>query len=185
MMLQTMTVRMTGSFRMVAEVLPTMVLFVHTRRMRFRTVVELFTKTGTGLHVPEAVVTGLGDRKRPRVRVTIGGHTYRSTVAVYDDELFLPLSAENRTKAGVAAGDEVDVDIELDTEPREVTVPPDLATALDADEQARAYFDALSYSHKREYVKWIAEAKKAETRQRRIAKTVTMLRDGRTQRSTM
>lgn len=148
----------------------------------FRTTVELFTKTGTGLRVPQEVVASLGQRKRPPVRVTIGDYTYRSTVAVYGDEYFLPLNVNDRTNAGVAAGDQIDVDIELDTEPREVTVPADLASALDKDAQANGHFDALSYSHKREYVTWIEDAKRAETRERRIAKAVEMLHEGRRQR---
>jgi hypothetical protein len=150
--------------------------------MRFRTTVELFTKTGTGLRVPREVVADLGRGKRPPVRVTIDGYTYRSTVAVYGDEFFLPLNAENRTSAGVAAGDQIDVEVELDTAPRDVTVPSDLASALDGDAEAKQYFDGLSFSHKHEYVSWIEEAKRAETRQRRIASAVDMLRDGRTRR---
>ena len=145
----------------------------------FRTTVELFTKTGTGLRVPQEVVASLGQRKRPPVRVTIGDYTYRSTVAVYGDDYFLPLNAQNRTNAGVAAGDQIDVEIELDTEPREVTVPADLASALDQDAQANEQFAGLSFSHKREYVNWIEEAKRAETRERRIAKALEMLREGR------
>jgi Bacteriocin-protection, YdeI or OmpD-Associated/Domain of unknown function (DUF1905) len=146
----------------------------------FRTTVELFTKTGTGLRVPTEVVARLGSGKRPPVRVTIGGYTYRSTVAAYGDEYFLPLNAGNRERAGVAAGDQVDVDVDLDTAPREVTVPSDLAAALDDDAEARRSFDGLSYSHKREYVSWIEEAKRDETRRRRIAKAVDMLRAGET-----
>jgi hypothetical protein len=147
--------------------------------MKFETTVELFTKTGTGLRVPQEVVANLGERKRPPVRVTIGDYTYRSTVAVYGDEFFLPLNAQNRERAGVAAGDRIDVDIELDTEPREVTVPADLTSALEHDAQARQRFDGLSFSHKREYVTWIEEAKRAETRERRIATAVEMLHEGR------
>ena len=91
----------------------------------------------------------------------------------------LPLSAENRASAGVTAGDEVEVDIELDTEPREVTVPPDLAEALERDADAKRYFDGLSYSQKQRHVLPIEQAKTAETRQRRIAKALSMLREGR------
>ncbi len=109
--------------------------------------------------------------------MTIGGHAYRSTVAVYGGEFMLPLSAENRTGAGVAAGDEVDVDLELDTEPREVSVPADLAAALEAEPKALRCFDGLSYSKKRQYVNSIADAKTTETRQRRIAKAIDALRD--------
>ena len=145
----------------------------------FRAVVLLGGKTATGIRVPPDVVAGLGPGKRPAVRVTIGGHTYRSTVAVMGGEFMIPLSAENRTLAGVAAGDEVDVSLELDTEPREVTVPPDLRQALDADTAAGRFFDGLSYSQKRGFVLPIEGAKSPDTRARRIARAVTALREGR------
>ena len=138
--------------------------------------------TGTFLRVPPDVVADLGTRKRPPVRVTVGGHTFRSTIAVYGDDFYLPLNAANREAAGVAAGDTVDVTIELDEEPRVVEVPDDLAVALAADADATAAFDRLSYSHRREYVEWIDEAKRAETRARRISGTVERLRAGRTAR---
>jgi hypothetical protein len=144
--------------------------------MRFRTTVELGGRTATGLEVPDAVVEALGAGRRPPVRVTIGGHTYRSTVAVMGGRYLLPLSAENRTAAGVAAGDEVEVAVELDTEPREVPVPADLTAALAGDDGARAAFERLSYSHRRRHVLAIEEAKTPETRMRRIAKTVDGLR---------
>jgi len=147
--------------------------------VRFRTTVELGGRTATGLAVPAEVVEALGSGKKPPVRVTIGGHTYRSTVAVMGGRYLLPLSAENRTAAGVAAGDEVDVDVELDTEPREVAVPADLTAALDGDDAAREAFERLSYSHRRRHVMAIEEAKTAETRQRRVAKALETLRDGR------
>ena len=142
----------------------------------FRTTVFLAGKTATGLPVPPEVVERLGSGKRPKVRVTIGGHTYRSTVAVYDDEFFLPLSAENRSAAGVSAGEDVKVKVELDTEPRVVAVPPDFAAALQRDAVARRAFEKLSYSHQREHVLAIEDAKRPETRARRIAKAVEMLR---------
>jgi uncharacterized protein YdeI (YjbR/CyaY-like superfamily) len=94
-------------------------------------------------------------------------------------EFMLPVGAENRERAGVAAGDEVDVDLERDTEPREVSVPPDFSDALDRDPDARRFFDGLSYSQKRWHVLSIEGAKTNETRQRRIAKSVSMLREGR------
>jgi len=146
--------------------------------MRFRTTVESNGKTATGIEVPAEVVDGLGSGRRPAVRVTINGFTYRSTVASMGGRFLLPVSAERRTAAGVAAGDEVDVDVELDTEPRQVTVPPDLAAALDSDQEARRRFDSLSYSHRLRHVLAIDEAKSAETRQRRIERAVVMLRDG-------
>jgi uncharacterized protein DUF1905/bacteriocin resistance YdeI/OmpD-like protein len=148
--------------------------------MRFRSVVRLGGKTATGIPVPEEVVEGLGRGKRPPVRATIGGHAYRSTVAPVGGEFMLPLSAENREGAGVVAGDEVDVDIELDLEPREVKVPPDLAEALDGDPDLRRSFDSLSYSRKQRLVLPIEGAKTDETRQRRIDKALDELRGGRT-----
>jgi hypothetical protein len=149
--------------------------------MRFRAIILLGGKTATGIEVPAAVVESLGSHKRPPVRVTIGGHTYLSTLAVMGGKFMLPLSAENRVSAGVAAGDDVDVDIELDTEPREVAVPPDFADALDGDAEARRFFDGLSNTNKKRYVTWIEQAKRAETRQVRLAQAVIMLREGRTQ----
>ncbi len=91
----------------------------------------------------------------------------------------LPLSAENREAARVAAGDQVDVDVELDTDPREVIAPADFAAALDAEPAARRTFDTLSYSNRSWHVLQIEGAKTAETRRRRIAKSVDALREGR------
>ena len=147
--------------------------------MRFRATVELGGKTATGIEVPEDVVAALDSGNRPPVSVTIGGHTYRTTVSRMGGRFLIPLSAENRTEAGVAAGDQVDVDIALDSGPREVTVPGDLAAALAHDDTARATFDGLSYTHRKEWVRWIEESKKAETRATRLAKTVESLRAGK------
>jgi hypothetical protein len=144
--------------------------------MKFRTVVMLAGKTATGVKVPPEVVASLGKGKRPPVRVTIGGHTYRSTVAVMGGDFLLPISAENREKAGIAAGEEIEVELTLDTEPREVTVPLDLADALERETGTRQTFDGLSYTHQREIVMGIEGAKTAETRQRRIAKALDTLR---------
>jgi Bacteriocin-protection, YdeI or OmpD-Associated/Domain of unknown function (DUF1905) len=147
--------------------------------MRFRATIELNGKTATGFQVPDDVVTALGAGKRPPVRVTIGGHTYRSTVASMGGRFMVGVSAQNRTAAAVAAGDEVDVDLELDTEPREVAVPEDLAAVLGGEPEARRFFDGLSYSRKQWFVLRIEQAKKAETRRRRLDEAVTMLREGR------
>jgi uncharacterized protein YdeI (YjbR/CyaY-like superfamily) len=97
-------------------------------------------------------------------------------------ELLLGVSAENRARTTVAAGDEVEVEIELDSEPREVSVPPDFTDALERDADDRRFFDGLSCSNKLRHVLSIEQAKTAETRQRRIAKAVGMLREGRTWR---
>ena len=150
--------------------------------MRFRATVELGGKTATGIRVPAEVIDGLGSHQKPAVRVTINGHSYRSTIAPRGGEFLLPISAENRAGAGIQAGDEVDVDIELDTEPREVRVPPDFAAALGADPAARRFFDGLPYSQRQWFVLGIEEARKPETRTRRIEKAVSRLREGRGQR---
>jgi hypothetical protein len=146
--------------------------------MRFRTVILLGGKTATGLEVPDEVVAALGSGKRPAVRVTINGFTYRSTVARMGGRFLLPLSAENRAAAGVAAGDEVDVELGLDAEPREVSVPDDLAHALAGDPAVQRFFDELSYSNRRAIVLSVEGAKTPETRARRIDKAVGRLREG-------
>ena len=147
--------------------------------MRFKTTLQLEGKTATGFRVPPDVVEALGRGKRPPVTVTINGHTYRSTIAPYGDVYMLGVSAEHREAAGVAAGDEIDVDLELDTAPREVEVPEDLAAALADEPEARAFYDGLSYSNRRWYVLSVEGAKTPETRQRRVVKAVEMLREGR------
>lgn len=147
--------------------------------MKFRTTVELGGKTATGMAVPDDIVAGLDAGKRPAVQVTVGGHTYRTTVASMGGRFLIPLSAENRDAAGVAASEEVEVAIELDTAPREVDLPDDLAQALASDEAARQGYEGLAYSHRKEWVRWITEAKKAETRATRVTKTVAALRQGK------
>ena len=145
--------------------------------MRFTAVLELGGKSATGIEVPASVVEGLGSGRRPAVTVTLnGGHTYRSTVGAMGGRFMLPVSAEHRTAAGVAAGDTVEVELALDTAPREVAVPDDLAAALDGDPAAKAAFERLSYSHKRQHVLAIEGAKAADTRARRVAKCLDMLR---------
>ena len=148
---------------------------------KFRARVESNGKTATGIEVPEEVVARLGS-KRPKVRVTIGDYAYRSSVASMGGRFMLGISAEHRAGAGVAAGDEVDVVLELDTEVREVAVPPDFAEALAAEPAARRFFDGLSYSQRRWFVLGIEDAKTPETRQRRIDKAVARLAGGRGQR---
>ncbi len=147
--------------------------------MRFRTTVVQSGKTATGIRVPDEVVEALGAGRRPAVRVTINGFTYRSTVAVMGGVSMIGVSAENRAGAGVAGGDEVDVDLELDTAPRQITEPADLAAALDAQPAARRMFDNLSYSNKSWHVLQIEGARTDETRQRRIRKSVDALSEGR------
>ena len=147
--------------------------------MRFRTSVQRGGKTATGLLIPDPVVSALGSGRRPPVRVTIGEHTYRTTVASMGGRFLVPLSAENRRAAGVGAGDDVDVDIALDRAPREVAVPDDLAAALADHDDARRFFDGLAYTHRKEWVRWIEEAKKPITRSTRVDKAVLALRAGK------
>jgi bacteriocin resistance YdeI/OmpD-like protein/uncharacterized protein DUF1905 len=147
--------------------------------MRLHARIEGTGKTAAGIEVPPEFVASLGPSRRPAVRVTIGGYTYRSSIASMGGRYMLGVSNETRERTGVAAGDEVDVDIELDPEPREVSVPDDFAAALDGDADARRAFDGLSYSNKRRFLIPIDEAKTSETRQRRIATTVDRLREGR------
>ncbi|MEA2578171.1 MAG: hypothetical protein QOD78_1759 [Chloroflexota bacterium] len=147
--------------------------------MRFRTTILQAGKTATGIRIPDEVVEALGSGKRPPVKVTINGFTYRNTVAVMGSDYMVGVSAENRAGAGVAGGDVVDVDIELDSAPREVTVPPELAAALDAEPAARRTFDALSPSNKGWHTQQVTGAKTDETRDRRIAKSIEALREGR------
>ena len=149
--------------------------------MRFRTTIQQGGKTATGIQVPAEVVEALGAGRRPAVTVTINGYTYRSTVAVLGGVYMVGVSAEHRAGAGagVAGGDEVVVDIALDTAPREVDVPADLAAALAAEPEARRTFDGLSYSNRSWHVLQVEGAKTDETRQRRIRKSVDALRQGR------
>jgi hypothetical protein len=147
--------------------------------MRFRTTILQGGKTATGIEVPPEVVEALGAGRRPAVKVTIDGYTYRSTVAVMGEAYMIGVSADVRAAAGVAGGDEVDVDLELDTEPRTVTVPADFAAALDADPDAKRTFDGLSYSNRSWHVSSIEGAKSDETRRRRIEKSVAALHEGR------
>ena len=148
--------------------------------MKFRGTLLLAGKTATGFEVPPEVVASLGPGKKPAVIVTLNdGYSYRSSVGSMGGKFLLPVSAEHRARAGIAAGDEVDVALELDTAPREVTVPDDLSAALDADPAAQSFFDGLSYSNKLRHVLAIDGAKTAETRERRIAKSVGLFAEGR------
>jgi hypothetical protein len=147
--------------------------------VRFRATLEQSGKTATGVEVPSTVVDGLGAGKRPAVWVTINGHSYRSSIASMGGRFMLGVSAENREKARVAGGDVIDVDVQLDTAPRTVDVPKDFAAALRKEPKAKATFDGLSYSNQGWHVSSIEGAKTEETRQRRIAKSIAALRDGK------
>ncbi|SKC43887.1 YdeI/OmpD-associated family protein [Plantibacter cousiniae (nom. nud.)] len=143
--------------------------------MRFRTVIEL-QGNNTGILIPDAVVEGLDRGKRVPVVVTVGATIYRSTITPMGGRYLIALSAANRAAAGVAGGDEVDVDLEVDDAPRVFPLPPELETALTGDEQALAAYGALSFSRQRALAEPVALAKTDATRDKRIAAAVEALR---------
>jgi len=144
--------------------------------MRFRTKILQAGKTATGIEVPSSVMEGLAAGKKPAVRLTIKGYSYRSTVATVMGKPMVGVSEEVRNRAGVKGGDTVDVEIELDTAPREVPLPAELAKALAKDAKARKYFESLSYSGKVRLTAPIANGKTAETRERNVVKAMQELK---------
>jgi hypothetical protein len=147
--------------------------------MRYTTMVRQSGANTTGIPVPDDVVAGLGGGRKPAVTVTVNGFTYRSSIATVDGESMIGLSAERRAASGLQGGDEVEVELELDTAPREVDVPPELEAALSADEAARATWEKLSYSNRSWHVLQVTGTTNEDTRQRRIEKSIAALREGR------
>ena len=147
--------------------------------VRFRTTMKTEGKTAMGFEVPPAAVEALGAGKRPPVTVTINGYTYRNTIAVLGGAYMIGVSSAHRGPAGISGGEEVDVELELDTAPRVVEVPADLAAALEAEPAAHTTFDKLSYSNKSWHVLQVTGTKNPETRARRVEKSVAALREGR------
>jgi len=142
--------------------------------VKFRTTI-LKSGNNTGVVVPDDVVTALGAGKKPPVQVTLNGHTYRSSVASMGGRFLISLSKENREQAGLVGGEELEVEVVVDDQPRAVEPPEDLAAALAASPQAAAAFGALSYSNQRRHVMAIEGAKAADTRQRRVERTIAEL----------
>ena len=148
--------------------------------IRFRTTLQRRGPAAAVVLDPEqAARVGEGAAAFPVV-ATINGHTWRGRIARMGGESLLGLSREVREAAGIEAGDTVAVVLALDSAPREVDVPPALAAALAEDADAREKFEALAYTHRKEFARWVAEAKKADTRARRVAQTIEMLHTGRT-----
>ncbi len=143
--------------------------------MRFTTTVLASGGSTTGIPVPAEIVEELGAGKKPPVTVAIGDYRYRSSIASRGGQYLISLSAEHRAGAGVAAGDEIEVDVEVDTAPREVAVPADLAEALEAAPGAGVAFRALSYSRQLQHVLGVDGARTEETRRRRIEKVLEAL----------
>jgi hypothetical protein len=129
----------------------------------------------TGIEVPAEIVAALGAGKRPPVVVEVNGYQYRSTVAPMGGKYLLPFRAERRTESGIKGGDAIDVELTLDTAPRTVEIPDDLQAALDASPAAAAAWSKLAYTHQNEHVRSVLDAKKAETRTRRIDAAIAKL----------
>jgi hypothetical protein len=146
---------------------------VHAQSQTYRTKI-VQTGSNTGIHVPDDVVEKLGGGKRPLVVVSVQDHTYRSAVASMGGRFMIPLSAEHRAAAGVQGGDEVEVSVRLDLEPRTVTLPADLEAAL-VEAGVLEAFEASAPSRRKEDVRQVEDAKTSETRERRIAKIVAKL----------
>ena len=144
---------------------------------RFSVELERAGKTATMFRVPFDLKEAFG-RARPPVKIRIRGYTWRTTPGVYDGVGHVVVNRHVKAATGVDAGDRVRIEMELDTEPRTVSVPSDLAEALTHDAAAEMAFSKLSFTHRREYVEWVEEAKRPETRQRRIAGTVERVREG-------
>ena len=131
------------------------------------------------IRVPPEVVMALGDRKRLPLKVTINGYPYRTTVAVYGGKSYLGVRREIREAAGVAAGDQLAVVLEIDAELRTVDLPDALRSALEADAASAAAFEKLSYTRKKEFIQWVTGAKRLETQRRRMEQAMAMLRGRR------
>lgn len=144
--------------------------------MRFRASLEARGR-GHVVRLPFDVRAELGAVRVP-VRATVNGHTFRTTTMRYGGVDYIGLNRGVREASGVTSGETLSLAIEPDTEPREVDVPPELADALARDNAARAAFESLSYTHRKEYARWIAEAKREETRERRLGKALELLRAG-------
>ena len=147
--------------------------------MKFTAELEGTGKTAAGFEVPAEIVEALGGGAHPKVSVTVNGFTFRTSIARMGGRYLLGVSGERRTAAGVAAGDVLEVDVVLDTAPREVDVPEEFAAALAGDAKAQEFWQTLSYSKQQWHVLQVTGAKTEETKARRIEKSIGMLREGR------
>lgn len=150
--------------------------------MRFDAELRLNGKTATGIPVPERVIDGLAGGRRPHVTVSLNGYTFQTSLGTMSGQVLIPVSGIVRAAAGIEAGDRLDVEIELATQSTQVEVPQDLHAALAAEPDASAFFAGLTASQQRGYTEWIEQARKPETRQRRLEATVDALREHRSRR---
>ncbi len=144
----------------------------------FHAEVRAEAKTNPFIELPETMVLALGAGKRPPLRTTINGVPYRTRVAVYGGRYYLGLRKDVVNASGAVPGSTAQVSVELDEAPREVQVPGDLASALASTPEAKAAFEGLAFTHRKEYVRWIEDAKRPETRLTRVRRTVSMLQEG-------
>lgn len=147
--------------------------------LKFQSTILTAGKTATGICIPDDIIKKLGAGKKPPIKVTLNGYTYRSTVAVMGGKYMVSVSADVREASGVKGGDKLTVEIELDTEERTVSIPAELKKALDKNPKAKKFFEALSYSKQKVHSDSIANAKTPETLQRRIEKSITELNTGK------
>jgi hypothetical protein len=145
--------------------------------MRFKAELQSANESGRWVLVPESVASSFGS-KRPAVRVTVNGVEFRSRLSVYGGKSYLGFTAAVRKAAGISLGDVLDISLEVDDEPRVVEVPDALAVALEGNPDAASVFSSLAFTHRKEYATWISEAKREETRERRVAKAIEMLNSG-------
>jgi hypothetical protein len=145
--------------------------------LRFSAPMEEANGAGRWVEVPREVAAAFPGKRAP-VRALVNGHEYRSRLSVYGGRSYLGLRAEIRREAGIELGDVLDIELALDEEPRVVDEPAELAAALVGSPEARQRYDALSFTHRKEYARWVGEAKRQDTRDRRAAKSVEMLLDG-------
>ncbi len=149
-----------------------------SQNYQFRAIIENAGSGGAYVTIPFDVEEAFG-KKRVKVKATIDGEPYRgSLVRMGTPDHMLLVLKDIREKIGKTFGDEISVELEEDLEPRKVEIPPDLQQALDANPNEQAYFNSLAYSHRKEYVWWINEAKRDQTRQERIRRTIEMLKQG-------
>ncbi len=145
--------------------------------MNYRTTLMQSGPNNTGVPVPDEVLASFGRGRRVKVRATVNGYTYRTSAAPYAGLILMPFNAEHREATGLRGGEEIEVELVADDEPRAVEVPDDLAAALAGEPEAQAFFDGLSYTNRRAFTLWIESARKAETRTARVEKAVIQLRE--------
>jgi hypothetical protein len=141
----------------------------------FETILLQEGKTATGIEVPPEIVASLSSSKKPAVKVSLNEYEYRSTIAVMGNKFMIPVSAEHRAGAKIKGGDHLTVTLELDTEPRILEIPEDLAVAFEQNASAKAKFEALSYSQKRIHTLSVEGTKNPETRAKRVSKAIEAL----------